>query len=47
MEHEHGGFKVIRWIWRGAVKRWPEIRWFHGGGISPPPSQRQNLLPEN
>jgi hypothetical protein len=47
MEHEHGAFKVIRWIWLDGVKKWPEIRWFHDGGTPPPPPQRQNVLPEN
>jgi len=34
MEHERGAFKVIRWIWLGGVKKWPQIRWFHDGGTA-------------
>jgi len=26
MEHERGTYKAKRQIWRGAVKKWPEIR---------------------
>jgi hypothetical protein len=45
MEHERGAFKVQSRDMLGAVKKYPEIRWFRRFGGLLPPLQCPQFVP--